>query len=214
VTCTANRHGTTTAYRDHRCRCESARVAVAEEKARYRKRLYLEGPLLLDKTGTLRRVQALARMGWSVREVARRAGVARPDDLLNPRRLVHRDTATAVDRVFRELCMTPGPSARAKAIAERRGYAGPLDWDDIDDPSERPVRDSCAEVTYHLDEVAIEETMAGRRVKLSHEERQEVFRRLIERGLNASQIAQRLGMTRAAAQKMATRVRSRGQVAA
>jgi hypothetical protein len=214
VTCTADQHGTRVAY-NYGCRCPEARKACAKYEAQRQLDLLRgHGPRLVDATGTRRRLQALAVMGWTQHDIGLRLGVT--DEMVRhfmAHRQVRRRTAERVAALFAEIGMTPGPSQVSRQRALAKGWASPLMWDDIDDPAERPVRDPRTEVVYHLDEVAIEETMAGRRVKLSHEERQEVFRRLIDRGLNASQIAQRLGMTRAAAQKMATRVRSR-QVAA
>jgi transposase-like protein len=202
---------------DERAEYRARKAASARE---YRKVVYLNrGPMHVDSTGTARRLQALARQGWGTHDLAPLLGVSHTRvghlrSRLYP--LVHRDTRGVVARVFDDIGLKTGPSPKAAGHAARAGWVPSLGWDEdaIDDPNARPKVNPRAEVIYHLDEVAIEETMAGRRVKLSHEERQEVFRRLIDRGLNASQIAQRLGMTRAAAQKMATRVRSRGQVAA
>lgn len=177
--CTARRHGTPTAYRDDHCRCPEARTAIALEKAAYRKRLYLQGKSLIDRTGTLRRVQALMAMGWACRDIAARIGYARPDDLLRPGRPILRETAERVARLYEELCMTPGPSVRARAIAARRGYAPPLAWDDdtIDDPNALP--DLGGEDSPEVDEVAIRRAMAGSSVTLSRTERAEVIRRLV-----------------------------------
>jgi hypothetical protein len=52
---------------------------------------------------------------------------------------VNRFLHDAVARVYEELCMIPGPSQRTRALAANRGWAAPLDWDDIDDLNEQPV---------------------------------------------------------------------------
>ena len=93
----------------------------------------------IDATGTRRRVQALAWMGWSRAEVARRAGV-------NPRTLraqmslgrVSTRLAERIRVIYAELSWTRGPSAPAAAKARSLGLAPPAAWDDIDDPLARP----------------------------------------------------------------------------
>ena len=94
----------------------------------------------IDATGTRRRVQALAWMGWSRAEVARRAGV-------NPRTLraqmslgrVSTRLAGRIRVVYAELSWTRGPSAPAAAKARSLGFAPPAAWDDIDNPEARPA---------------------------------------------------------------------------
>jgi hypothetical protein len=203
VNCTATRHDTTTAYRDHGCRCPAAREALRLEKAAYRKRLYLCGPSLIDKTGTIRRVHALARMGWPQRDIAALAGFSRPADLTNTGRLIHRDTAAAVDAVFRRLCMTPGPSRRVRAIAANRGYPGPLDWDDIDDPDETPQTPTAPRFERRLDHdwVQVERAVDGLRPALSHAELDEAVRRLHARQWGDQPIASWLGVSQRTVQR-------------
>lgn len=139
--CGATRHGTAQAYRAG-CRCPDAREAIRLEKAFYRKRLYLDGSQLVDRTGTVRRVQALARLGWPVLFVQQQAGFSRSYDLMNPHRAIRRANADRVAAIYDRLSMTPGPSRRAAARAERLGWVPPLAWDDdlIDDPAAEPYR--------------------------------------------------------------------------
>lgn len=95
--------------------------------------------------GTRRRVQALAVMGWSQRDIAARAGIYQ--NLLS--RAINHDTilasnAAAVAKVFDELHMRQGPSKSARARARNKGWFPPLAWDleSIDDPNAQP---SCGE---------------------------------------------------------------------
>ena len=114
---------------------------------------YLAGGAKWPPLGTLRRVQALAAIGWSVAEQARRLGMPRLRlDRLDQREYVQARTARAVDALFRELCMTPGPSKRARLAAERQGWQSPLAWDDIDDPDEFPGNEPAADAFDRLDE--------------------------------------------------------------
>lgn len=97
---------------------------------------------LTDATGARRRLQALAAIGWSQMEIARRydghfvslASIARgAQSQVGPR--LHRLITTAYD----DLAMTPGPHNRTRLDAARKGWAPPLAWDDIDDPNEIPT---------------------------------------------------------------------------
>lgn len=96
----------------------------------------------VDPTGTRRRIQALAWMGWPAAEVAVRAGTtpATLRTLILPHRRPSVALARRVARVYDELSMVPGPSAAAASKARGLGFAPPLAWDDetIDDPQARP----------------------------------------------------------------------------
>jgi hypothetical protein len=91
--------------------------------------------------GTLRRVQALAWMGWPERHIAARCNAA-PKTIateVSRGRLSHR-LAQRVAAVYAELSHVPGPSPAAARKARQLGHAPPLAWDDdtIDDPAARP----------------------------------------------------------------------------
>ena len=99
----------------------------------------------VDAAGTRRRIQALARAGWSMRHVAGRLGVtistvsayARPG-----RKRVEARVARAVRDVYDDLASTPGDCTRSQKWAQRRGWPPPLAWDDIDDPAATPWTDA------------------------------------------------------------------------
>jgi transcriptional regulator with XRE-family HTH domain len=98
----------------------------------------------VDSTGTRRRVQALAWMGWPCAEIARRAGTTPSSlrTLIQPRRRVSYALAGRVADVYEELSMQAGPSLIAARKARSLGFAPPLAWDDdtIDDPAAAPDR--------------------------------------------------------------------------
>jgi DNA-binding Xre family transcriptional regulator len=99
---------------------------------------------VVDALGTRRRLQALISIGWTQTDLARRIGVTLStlNALVNGRWAnVQHGTHIRVCRVFDELSGTPGRSARARAMAARRGWTAPLTWDDdtIDDPAATPV---------------------------------------------------------------------------
>jgi len=82
-----------------------------------------------------RRCQALAAIGWDARRVAERSGLRMrviSDITAGRMQQVSEPTDVAVRRTYEMLCMTPGPSQRARNWARSRGWAPPLAWDDID----------------------------------------------------------------------------------
>lgn len=146
------RHGTTTGYR-YGCRKDCCRAAVARKRAEERKRYYLQRTttFMVPATGTLRRIQALAAIGWSLSEVSRQAGYARTHArLIGGRPMIHKSTADRFLKVYDALSMTPAPertkaekinASRSRRLARVREWPPPLAWEglDIDNPDERPT---------------------------------------------------------------------------
>ena len=95
----------------------------------------------VDNTGTIRRLQALQAIGHNLTEISRRLG-RQPRNLGRIFRANQctATTARAVEALYNELSMTPGPDQRAINRATRRGWAPPLAWDDdtIDNPDASP----------------------------------------------------------------------------
>jgi hypothetical protein len=168
----------------------SARALNAARKRRYEIRVYLNrGPILMDATGSRRRLQALCRMGWTQKQIA-----AQPElDVSSERisqltrgRNTHMapDTVKAVAAVYRRLCRTipTGPHADyARIIAEQKGWPGSGAWDDdtIDDPNATPnLLKGRYIIGEYLDEAAIIRRMSGEMVPLTKAERIEVVARL------------------------------------
>lgn len=154
--CPAGHHGTVSAYR-FGCRCADAR----EERRLYLKRWRLKRnpPARICSIGTARKLQALAALGWRVADVANLMGVSHRNvrQLRACRnRTVLRATAARVDRVYRQLQGTRGPSSQAATWAANQGWVVPLLWEDdtIDDPSAHPIRaavsrrDTVAEIRW------------------------------------------------------------------
>ena len=100
----------------------------------------VESPLGVDATGTRRRVQALAWMGWPGADVSVRAGLKPRSltELLGQGRVSVR-VAERVRGVYGELAGTRGPSVMAASQARRLGFAPPAASDDIDNPEARPA---------------------------------------------------------------------------
>lgn len=97
----------------------------------------------VDATGSRRRLQALAAMGWSLREVEELCDcnepflcMVRKGDVTQLRAISAASIASAYD----SLAMRVGGSTQSRALAKRRGWLPPLAWDDdeIDDPKSTP----------------------------------------------------------------------------
>lgn len=138
--------GAGTCYAAHGCRCDPCGVRErARVKDAYRFKRDVSGrDRRISAVGVVRRVEALAVLGWSGRDVAARAGVNRTH-LQQTRagkfQTVLASTHQKIDAVYRELMWTVCDTHGAKwtrAIAAKAGYAPPAAWDDIDNPRERP----------------------------------------------------------------------------
>lgn len=109
----------------------------------------LPAAVLVDATGTRRRVQALAALGWSRAKIARQAGAdPRGFAQVIHRAQVHAATARAVRDLYGELQhagppeTTPGDrtaAVRIRAHAAANAWPPPAAWDgDIDQPAAKP----------------------------------------------------------------------------
>lgn len=147
--------------------------------------------------GTARRLQALARLGWSLAALARR--------LDTTERSVHRlrtegssqvtaRTARKVRDLYDALSMTTGPSAVAAREATARGWLPPLAWDDIDERDGQMPLDERDE-TELPDEAAVYLAMHGQLRRPAHViDRIESIRRMTAHGASDAQIGQALGV--------------------
>lgn len=99
-------------------------------------------PNRVPSIGTTRRLQALAVMGWPLAHIGHVAGMysTKVNDLVAGRRKrIPRAQADAIDKVYRALCATPGPSSSTRTAAARNGWASAEAWTDIDDPAATPL---------------------------------------------------------------------------
>lgn len=102
---------------------------------------------LVNSTGTVRRLQALAVLGWSAPMISPALGMS-VDQVIRIRRgyrdEVYSSTADKVAELYRKLWLTPPPipTGRVERIrrdAVERGWKSGACWDDIDDPECKPV---------------------------------------------------------------------------
>lgn len=180
------------------------RARAAAHCADYRKRVYVNrGPILTDATGVARRLQALAVLGWTSRDLAPLLGVsdARVQHLTNMKYpKAHPDTIAAVRALYDRLSMTvpvdhkttgrggAAVHARQRRAAAAKGYLPPLAWDDdtIDDPRAKPHRPRAADQHRHrgeVDDAVVERILAGERMPwTTPAEKVEVRRRWVAAG--------------------------------
>lgn len=121
--------------------CAGCRAYNRQRSERYRKRAYLEGPLKVPSLGSQRRIRALMVIGWPQRALEARWGLGvktLSQVMLRP--TITRDKAAVIAQGYWELAFAgAGPDQRSRLWAMRRGWPGPLDWEDIEDPREDPV---------------------------------------------------------------------------
>lgn len=98
-------------------------------------------PARVPSTGTVRRLQALAVMGWPATHIGAIAGLPRVNGLMaGDLKRIPRAHATAIDAVFRTLRDTDGPSQLSRSVAVRNGWVPASAWRDIDNPDDTPSR--------------------------------------------------------------------------
>lgn len=147
-----HKHGeTSTCYTRHGCRCTPCREwnTGYHYRLRHLHALGRDTPHgHVDATPTVRRLQALARLGWSLPAISVVAGVTHLDRVRAATE-VKRSTAKAVAHAYDQLSMrVPTASvrweraaiARTRNHAARQGWPPPLAWDDedLDNPHAQP----------------------------------------------------------------------------
>lgn len=149
--------------------------------------------------GTIRRVQALARVGWSIEALAGEMGITRP--ALSQRLHTATDTVSVathreIAALYERLWNTPpnastaserGLIGRTRSRATALGWLPPLAWDDIDTDEEPPSVDG-----ETVDVIAVEFAVAGHRVELTRDERHLALAQLHARGYCDPDLAQML----------------------
>ncbi|MEU6057949.1 hypothetical protein [Streptomyces sp. NPDC047097] len=160
-------------------------------------------PSRVDATGTARRLQALAAIGWPMRSLGRHIGVHEATvNRLTLQPKVYAATATAVTAAYERLrTLTPeehgitrSAATRTRNWAAARGWRDPLWWEDmgrIDDPTFDP---DTADRPLNRDELA-----AVRRGEVEH---------LLAADCTSEEIATRLGMSPGTVRQVVLEVRT------
>jgi len=93
----------------------------------------------IDSLGSRRRLRALTAIGWDGERLANMLGLSRNQvNAITSGRQPKITVAHArtIADLFNRLQMTPGPSAKARRVAQLKGWPLPLQWDedDMDNP--------------------------------------------------------------------------------
>ncbi|MGW2384345.1 hypothetical protein [Streptomyces sp. NPDC001658] len=178
---------------------------------------------LIDATGTRRRAQALAVLGWSGGRLAPQVGMFK--DNFNTCLRGERVSARFARKVagLYDLLWTqrpedhgvpPGVASRVRSRAASAGFYGPLAWDDdtIDDPKAVPMTDASAPAATEGGNLA-DRWLLGESVVLDAAARKQVIRHFFEwTELTVEQIAARLEMTPAAVDQAWNRVKKQARL--
>lgn len=204
---TFHQHGTRGRYLIHRCRCFDCRIGNSRALAGHSRGLPIAEHDWASAAGVARRLQALYAVGWSWQRIASDMGVtlqAARRLATEPRDRCMRSVYARVVAVYEDLSMRQPPfqtadEKRSVTVSRNKSHAAgwlpPLAWDDdtIDDPDAKPYSGTPARFRHPVDEVAVTEAMAGRRVTLTKAEHAEAVHRLTAAGYSAREIADRLG---------------------
>jgi hypothetical protein len=133
---------------------------------------------MVPALGAMRRLHALAAMGWPVEWSAEKVGIsytAARDITSGRTKSVQEAHSEAIDLLYRKHAMRPGPSAMARAVARGKRWPTAAAWDDIDDPGctpdvgpEDPVNRTATaahrlnEITFLVDFNVAEQEIADR----------------------------------------------------
>ena len=168
------------------CRCPEARNAT---RLYYkRRREGRQGAILVDATGTHRRLQALCAMGYSMAELSRMLGRSeRYLAVILDHKVINPKSAALVAALYDAHSHIPGPSNRAKLRALKKGWKPPLAWDNIDDPSEGTEKPPAAGSLKGID--MLKRVQACQELKNKGMARKDIAR---EMGLTESQVRRAL----------------------
>lgn len=159
--------------------------------------------ITMDGTGFVRRVQALACLGWRYSDLTERLGCSYQTITAVPDRgVVARGLHTKMVDLYEHLQHIPGPSKGCAVKARNKGWHPPAAWDDVDDLRETPVSGSAGEF---VDEVAVRRVIDGNASPrtLNRAERDEAARVLLGKGYSPTTIGNRLNMSHHHVKKVA-----------
>lgn len=189
------RHGTYAGRWAHRASgvepCDPCKEANATYMRRYRKTRTLYGDRLIDATGSIRRVQALMCLGWSMTQIGEHAGIGQKQLWYTTRQAtVRRETAARIAAAYDWMSDTEPPATTMPervsvggtlGHARRNGFVPPIGWDDdnIDDPTAAPYDEDESE---DIDEAVVERLLSSRRISSTRAEKVEAMRRWMASG--------------------------------
>ncbi|WP_229686350.1 hypothetical protein [Longimycelium tulufanense] len=169
-----------------------------------------------NPVGTVRRLHALMRVGWSAHTIAQRCGSTLATIRGASRGIVSYRTASLVAQVYEELSGTPGDNPNTAKTARVLGYPSPMAWDDdtIDDPKAKPrgiANKPAPKPHSYVDGCVVSRLIMGQHQGLrpSRAERDAALLALDRAGLNYAAIGGRLGMDTDSAERALMRAKAR-----
>jgi hypothetical protein len=143
---------------------------------------------VVDGSRTVELLRALAAHGWSISDLQREHIGTRTGLTYNLARGLRRYRAEQIAVIADTLAaMPPGPSIRARQLASRKGWTTDALWSDLVDGGS-----SYLAFSDLPDNVAVRRFCDGENVPITREERVEVVRELIRRGVSNNRIGRRL----------------------
>lgn len=194
-------HGQSQTCYSHGCRCTDCR-ALHTDYAFWRRNMIRagRGPVRsIDARGTRRRIEALMALGWPAGELGRRLGgvTFQQINIYRTEPRVAPATAERVAALYEQLWNEqPVPMSRsernavtrARSFARARGFALPMEWDDID-ADEAPQEG----IEVDVDEAVVALAVDGLKPRMRTPEREEAVRLLNSEGMTDPAIADTLG---------------------
>jgi hypothetical protein len=158
----------------------------------------------IDATGSSRRIRALIAFGYPATSLTQplqlaESAIGRIARMGRPQ--VCATTAETIARAYKRLSRIPGPDNRTRIMAARKGYLGPLAWDEhtIDDPAAQP------DICEPYSPPAKNGRDSLRMAELEH---------LLNLGESEAAIAKQMGASEAYIRHLATVIRSRKKASA
>lgn len=182
-------------------------IDPSEVHLAYRK---CEDGALVNGAGSRRRLRSLVAAGWTQRDLAARCGWTAEhlgSFIHNDQSGIEAASARRIAEVFEELQLeTPpdsGPATKARRLAQRKGWAPPLAWDEdsIDVPDACPADLAGGEDHGHVvDEILVERCLMAWRANLPAptvppEDKTAVAKALLRAGATRNYASQVVGMS-------------------
>jgi hypothetical protein len=175
--------------------CTSEAAKAARRRIRKLRAAGAHPSAFTHNVGTVRRLQALAVLGWPCQALGQHLGCSEQAvERMRSGRIptVYVRTAARIAALYDELSMTPGPSALTAERSRAKGWLPPLAWD---------------ERALDVPEAAPASTPTPWRAPMVPVDRDEVAR-LTAKGRSVAQIAAALGAHRRSVQRVRAQLRA------
>lgn len=210
-------HGTESAYDNFGCRCSDA--IKVKRTLRKRRKAGINPSSYVPHIGAMRRVRALACLGYSPAMIAQDVCVGYQIQTIRQGTKLKKGISRKIDahirEFYREHCDRPLPPTSqvrlVRNLAKRNGWAPPIAWDNIDDPGAVPELDAVSdtgESSVNEESVDLDLLLSGRSTLNTSSPRRQppaiearrtsLNRRAVqilsERGYTTAEISRRIGL--------------------